>query len=172
MIKFIIFFLVGSFSYGQLIIDSYKFDVPVTNIYPLGNAASSDDVASSSGWSNESDTTVSWVATDTPAGGGSNVIEVTSLEGSNDRSIFTFTATIGTVYSYSIWGRELSGGQASIKSWLGVVTSPTYFYSTTWEEATGTIEATSTTVTMRFYASTNAGAGLKGQFDLITITEL
>lgn len=169
MIRFIILFLICSVANGQLVIDQYKFAPPApANLYIYANASNPTETNAVTGWENQAGTTIASVATTTPVGGGSYVIEITSIDGSgSDRGITNLTVEVGETYYYEYWGRQTVGSQGFVRSWVGCTGASSHGFTGTWTKYTGTFTATDTTAYPRMYAVDSPGsAGDKIQIDL------
>lgn len=147
---------------------------PPTDIFPLGNAASSDDANSTGTWA--ALTAGGTISSVFVSGRGYVLqIESTTADASQGAQI-SVTIENGVTYEVSWDYRVLtyvSSTQAS-RAWIGFTTAPLHTFETdgTWRTKVETVTANSTTGIIRQYSTRFAGAGANIiQIDNMTIIE-
>lgn len=105
MIRFIIILLISSFSYGQMIIDSYRFAAPAaTNYYTYLDAAApvGETNTIDAGW--ETSSIWSWTSNATSPYDGSYSIEYERLTAGNTEKGFVISGIpVSTAFTISVW---------------------------------------------------------------------
>lgn len=159
-----ILFLVCSFSYGQVILDAYKFEVGCLDAgdFPTGNAASCPDVDSTSGWTSISTTTLASVS----VGGRGYVLQCTATgSGSSQGTQYTITGAMDGSSTYDVYfdyrvTNAVSSTQAS-RAWVGFTTAPTHTFETdgVWRTKQETVVSNSTNAALKFYSTRVAASG-------------
>ena len=174
MIRFILLFLFCQFTYGQVVIDSYRFEIGA--IYDGQNAA--DPVTEVNGTANfTAGTNTSFSSTSTSPQDGTYRIEMLHT-GSANESCEGFANLVlenGSTYQVDIYINEVTGANWSVvldTSHGWTVTDNQNTPSGGWQLMTLTATTNTTTPKIRFAGTTSSDGGDILGIDNIVITKL
>jgi len=165
-----------------MIINSYIHALGFVNLFPANASNATDEVDGTDGWGNSQGggtTTTSVDSGTTAPHHGTYCTEIKTTGGQVARRDYDFTAVIGNVYTFSYAVKDNGGGGFQRHGyWTGADdggglydTPPSGGLNptTAWTQFTYTVEATATTIEVKFYCSASTG-GVNG--DAIYIDNL